>query len=128
MSTNKNRLYELIYLVKRDATSEELAALADRVKAVVADFGGAVMKTESWGKRRLAYEIQKGSERHLKAFYEYNVLQGPAGMTAEIERVLRIQEDCIRFMTIKIDSFDPTKPSAQLAPQGDAFAEPTAEA
>ena len=128
MSTNKNRLYELIYLVKRDATDEERAALAGRVKAVVDSFEGGVLKTESWGKRRLAYEIQKGSDRHLKAFYEYNVLEGPAGMTAEIERVLRIQDDCIRFMTIKIDrdSFDPTKQSANVPTE--APAETIAEA
>jgi len=108
MSTNKNRLYELIYLVNREASDEARADVAGRVKAVIDSFNGELMKTESWGKRRLAYEIQKGSERHQKAYYEYNILQGPAGMTQEIERVLRLNEDCIRFLTIRIESFDPS--------------------
>jgi small subunit ribosomal protein S6 len=115
MSTNKNRLYELIYLVNREASDEARADIVSRMKAVIDSFGGEVMKTESWGKRRLAYEIQKGSERHQKAYYEYNVLQGPAGMTQELERVLRLNEDCIRFLTIKIDSFDPSATSVNTA-------------
>lgn len=114
MSTNKNRLYELIYLVKREASDEVRADVTARIKAVVDSFGGEIVKTESWGKRRLAYEIQKGSERHQKAYYEYNILQGPAGMTQEIERVLRLNEECIRFLTIKIDSFDPSAPSVHV--------------
>lgn len=117
MSTNKNRLYELIYLVNREASDEDRADIVTRVKAVIDSFGGEIVKSESWGKRRLAYEIQKGSERHQKAYYEYNILQGPAGMTQEIERVLRLNEDCIRFLTIKIDSFDPSAPSAQAQPE-----------
>jgi len=122
MSTNKNRLYELIYLVNREASDEARADVTARIKAVISDFNGEVVKTESWGKRRLAYEIQKGSERHQKAYYEYNILQGPAGMTQEIERVLRLNEDCIRFLTIKIDSFDPSAPSVHAE-----VAEPTTE-
>jgi len=121
MSTNKNRLYELIYLVNREASDEARADVTARIKAVISDFNGEVVKTESWGKRRLAYEIQKGSERHQKAYYEYNIIQGPAGMTQEIERVLRLHEDCIRFLTIRIDSFDPSATSVH------AEAEPVAE-
>ena len=125
MSTNKNRLYELIYLVNREASDEDRADIVARVKAVIDSFGGEVKKTESWGKRRLAYEIQKGSDRHQKAYYEYNVLQGPAGMTQEIERVLRLNEDCIRFLTIKIDSFDPSVPSANAQTETAETAETT---
>lgn len=117
MSTHKNRLYELIYLLNREASDETRTDLTARVKSVVDSFNGEIVKSESWGKRRLAYEIQKGSERHQKAYYEYNIIQGPAGMTQEIERVLRLNEDCIRFLTIKIDSFDPSVPSVNVQTQ-----------
>jgi small subunit ribosomal protein S6 len=107
MSTNKHRHYEVIYLVQHKAPDEARAALAERLKgAIETNFGGEIVKAESWGDRRLAYEIKIGAERHTKATYEYLVVKGPANMTHELERILRLNELCIRFLTIKLDSYD----------------------
>jgi small subunit ribosomal protein S6 len=101
--SNKLRNYELIYLVHRDATEEDLNGLSDRLTKALDAFDGNVVKQESWGKRRLAYEIKKGLNTYQKAFYEYMILEGRPGMTQELERILRLSDLCIRFMTIKLD-------------------------
>ena len=106
MST-KTRIYELIYLIHRDATEENLAAISDRLSTIISEqFSGKVLKKESWGKRRLAYEIKKGVDVFNKAFYEYLVFEGVPGVTQELERILRLNEQCIRFMNIKLDSYE----------------------
>ena len=106
MST-KTRVYELIYLIHRDATEENLATISDRLSAIISEqFSGKVLKKESWGKRRLAYEIKKGVDVFNKAFYEYLVFEGVPGVTQELERILRLNEQCIRFMNIKLDSYE----------------------
>tara|TARA_B100000674_G_C37223006_1_gene637833 strand:+ start:76 stop:441 length:366 start_codon:yes stop_codon:yes gene_type:complete len=105
MST-KTRTYELIYLVHRDASEDDLKALEGRLSSVItSDYAGTVLKKESWGKRRLAYEIKKGIEVFNKALYEYIVFEGVPGVTQELERLLRFNEQCIRFMTIKLDGY-----------------------
>lgn len=107
MSTSKHRHYEVIYLAQHKSSEEGRAALAERLKNTVeGTFGGELVKAESWGDRRLAYEIKIGAERHTKAHYEYLVVKGPANMTHELERILRLNELCIRFLTIKLDTYD----------------------
>jgi small subunit ribosomal protein S6 len=103
----KKRTYEFIYLVHRDATDDDLSELEARLTGIITDeFSGTVFKKESWGKRRLAYEIKKGVDVFSKAFYEYLVFEGIPGVTQEIERVLRLNEQCIRFMAIKINGYE----------------------
>ena len=103
----KKRTYEFIYLVHRDATDEDLTTLEARLTGIITnEFSGTVFKKESWGKRRLAYEIKKGVDVFNKALYEYLVFEGIPGVTQEIERVLRLNEQCIRFMAIKINGYE----------------------
>jgi len=107
MST-KHRTYEMIYLVNRDATDEERERLHTRLESTISnDFDGRVLCSESWGKRRLAYEIKKGVNTHSKAHYLYLVYTAIAGVTRELERILRLNDITIRFMTIRLDSYTP---------------------
>jgi ribosomal protein S6 len=107
MST-KHRIYEMIYLVNRDASDEERERLHARLEsAITADFDGQVLSSESWGKRRLAYEIKKGVNTHSKAHYLYLVYSGIAGVSKELERILRLNDITIRFMTIRLESYTP---------------------
>lgn len=99
MATSKLRKYELIYLVQPEATDEERQKVTDRVDAVLTDYGATTLLKEDWGKRKLAYEILK----HNKAFYSYLVFIARPGTTAEIERVLRMLDACIRWQTIKLE-------------------------
>ncbi len=104
MVKQKLRKYELIYIVQPEATEEERERVSSRIDAVVDQFEARVLKREDWGKRKLAYEIRKFN----KGFYSYAVLLGRPGLTQEIERVLRMIDSVIRFITIKLeDGIDP---------------------
>ena len=106
MSAVKTRTYELIYLLNREISEEDVKKLQDRLGGIIRDFNGSVVKEESWGKRRLAYEIKKGVSTHSKALYQYVVFMAEPTAIKEIERVLRITDTCIRFMNIRLDNFD----------------------
>lgn len=120
MAKQKLRKYELIYLVQPEATDEEREKITDRVNAVIEQHGGHVLEREDWGKRKLAYEIRKQN----KAYYTYLVLLGPTGMTREIERVLRLLDNCIRFLTVKLDE---SRDGEELEGEGEAAVATTAE-
>lgn len=99
MAKQKLRKYELIYIVQPEATEEERERVSSRIDAVVDQFEARILKREDWGKRKLAYEIRKFN----KGYYSYLVLLGRPGLTQEIERVLRMLDSCIRFITIKLE-------------------------
>lgn len=99
MATEKLRKYELIYLVQPDASDEERQKVADRLEVVFQEYGSTVLQREDWGKRKLAYEIRKQN----KAYYTYIVFIAKPGTTAELERVLRMLDDCVRWQTIKLE-------------------------
>lgn len=99
MAAEKLRKYELIYLVQPDATDDIRQKVADRVDSVFEEYGSTVLQREDWGKRKLAYEIRKQN----KAYYTYLVFIAKPGTTAEIERVLRMLDDCVRWQTIKLE-------------------------
>lgn len=99
MANDKLRKYELIYLVQPEATDEDRQKVQTRVDNVLEEYGATLVEREDWGKRKLAYEIQKQN----KAFYTYMVIIAKPGTTAEIERVLRMLDNCIRWQTIKLE-------------------------
>lgn len=104
MANAKLRKYELIYLVHPEASDEERARVASRVNQVIEEYEAHIIINEDWGKRKLAYEIQKFN----KAYYSYLVFITKPGTTHEIERVLRMLDSCVRFQTIKLqDGIDP---------------------
>ena len=93
------RQYELIYITPPESTEEALAELHSQVQAVVDRFGGTVERTENWGRRRLAYEIAGQRE----GVYVLHVINGPAEMTAELDRRLRVFDLVIRHMIVRVD-------------------------
>ncbi|MBU0552472.1 30S ribosomal protein S6 [Myxococcota bacterium] len=98
MATQKLRKYELIYIIQPEALEEERTKISDRIEAIIEKMGATLVKKEDWGKRKLAYEIRK----HSKGYYYYYVIVAGPGVTQEIERVLRMLDNVIRFMTIKL--------------------------
>jgi small subunit ribosomal protein S6 len=108
-SAIKQRDYELIYLLKQDASEEQIDKIQSRLADTLRDqFNGSVLREETWGKRRLAYTIKKGSEKHNRALYKQMIFRANPGATQELERLLRITDFCIRFMHIRLDQFDPS--------------------
>ena len=93
------RQYELVYIVPPETTEEALAELHTQIVAVADRFGATLEKTENWGRRKLAYEIAG----HREGVYVLEVINGPGAMTAELDRRLRVFDNVIRHMVVRVD-------------------------
>jgi small subunit ribosomal protein S6 len=102
-------LYEHVFLARQDLAQAQVDALAEIVTKIVEEGKGKVVKTETWGLRGLAYRIAK----NRKAHYVMLEIDAPTGVVAEIERQLGINEDVIRYMTIRVDAHE-AGPSAMM--------------
>jgi len=105
-------LYEHVFLARQDLAQAQVDALAENATKIIADNGGSVVKTETWGLRSLAYRIAK----NRKAHYVMLDIDAPAAALAELERQTGINEDVIRFMTIRVDAHE-QGPSAMMRRQ-----------
>ena len=92
-------LYEHVFLARQDLAQAQVDALAENATKIVEDQGGKVVRTETWGLRNLAYRIAKNRKAHYVALD----FDAPAPVVAELERQTQINEDVIRYMTIKVD-------------------------
>lgn len=94
------REYETIYILRPEATSEQLQQVNGRIRDVIEQAQGKLLRVENWGKRKLAYEIEK----HHKGIYLYWRYLAPPALVAEVERNLRLMDLVIRFLSVKIDA------------------------
>ncbi len=90
------REYEFVYVIQPDATPEREAEIHQRIDQVVADQNGRFLLRDDWGKRRLAYEIKKFQKGH---YFQVNFL-GVGKEIAEIERLMRIDADILRYLSV----------------------------
>tara|TARA_Y100000815_G_C13233677_1_gene459031 strand:+ start:115 stop:501 length:387 start_codon:yes stop_codon:yes gene_type:complete len=95
-------LYEHVFLARQDLAQAQVDALAEAATKIIEDNDGKVVKTETWGLRSLAYRIQK----NRKAHYVMLEIDGPTTLVAELERQTAINEDVIRYMTIRVDELE----------------------
>ena len=95
-------LYEHVFLARQDLAQAQVDTLAENATKVITDNGGTVVKTETWGLRGLAYRIAK----NRKAHYVMLDIDAPAPALAELERQTGLNEDVLRFMTIKVDAHE----------------------
>lgn len=102
-------LYEHVFLARQDLAQNQVDALAETATKIIEDNGGKVVKTETWGLRSLAYRIQKNRKAHYVALD----FEAPANVIAELERQTQINEDVIRYMTIRVDAHE-QGPSAMM--------------
>ena len=102
-------LYEHIFMARQDVTPQQVEAMVDQYKGVIEQNGGTIDKTEMWGVKSLAYRIKKNRKAHFTMFN----LNAPAPAVAEMERQMRINEDILRFMTIKVEELE-TEPSVMM--------------
>lgn len=102
-------LYEHVFLARQDLAQAQVDTLAENATNILSENGGKVVKTETWGLKSLAYKIQKNRKAH---FVMLEVDAPPAAM-AELERQTSINEDVIRFMTIRVDAHE-AGPSAMM--------------
>ncbi len=102
-------LYEHIFMVRQDASSAQVEALTDQFKTVLTENGGSVGKVEYWGIKSLTYRIKK----NRKAHYSLLNIDAPSAAVSEMERQMRLSEDVIRFMTIKVEEHE-EEPSVMM--------------
>ena len=95
-------LYESVFITRQDVPSGEVESLAETFAGIVGDNGGAVEKREYWGLRNLAYRIKKNRKGHYTMFH----IDAPAAAVQEMERNMRISEDILRYLTIRVDAFE----------------------
>jgi small subunit ribosomal protein S6 len=95
-------LYEHVFLARQDLSQAQVDALAATATEIVETNQGKVVKTESWGLKSLAYKIA----RNRKAHFVLLNIDAPAGVVAELERQTSINEDVIRFMTVRVDAHE----------------------
>ncbi len=95
-------LYEHVFLARQDLAQAQVDALAEIATKIVNDNEGRVVKTENWGLRSLAYKIAK----NRKAHYVMLEIDAPGNVIAELERQTQINEDIIRYMTVKVDTLE----------------------
>ena len=89
--------HELAVVVSAKIEDEERAAVVDKCKALIERFGGTITNVDDWGKKRLAYEIQKMKE----GFYYFIQFEAESSAPAEIESRIRIMDNVMRYLVVK---------------------------
>jgi small subunit ribosomal protein S6 len=107
-------LYECVLIARNDVTQQQVEAVADEIGTTLEADGGAVKKREYWGLRGLAYRIKKNRKGH----YMLLGMEAKPAFVTEMERQLRLNEDILRFMTVRIEAIDEA-PSAILSRKSD---------
>ncbi|MES1158008.1 MAG: 30S ribosomal protein S6 [Haliangium ochraceum] len=107
----RKREYETIYILRPDITNEAVGLVNTKVRGVIETGGGTLLKVDNWGKRRLAYEVQK----QMKGMYLFFSYLGTAGLVEEVERNLRLTDAVIRAYSVKVaDNVDPATRTSEV--------------
>ncbi|MFD1942841.1 30S ribosomal protein S6 [Paradevosia shaoguanensis] len=102
-------LYEHIFLARQDVSAQQVEDLVNNLAEVLASGGGKVTKNEYWGLKSLSYRIKK----NRKAHYTLLNIDAPSSAVAEMERQMSINEDILRYMTVRVDELE-EGPSAMM--------------
>jgi len=95
-------LYETVFIARQDIPAQEAEALVDRFSGIVTESGGSVARREYWGLRTLAYRIKKNRKGHYAMLH----IDAPPDAVQEMERNMRLDEDVLRYLTIRTESLD----------------------
>ena len=102
-------LYENVFIARQDATPAQVEALTENFATVIGQNGGTVGKREYWGLRSLSYRIKKNRKGH----YTLMNIDAPAAAVTEMERLMRINEDVLRYLTVRVEALE-EGPSAMM--------------
>jgi small subunit ribosomal protein S6 len=94
--------YENVFIARQDISSAQVDALADQFTTLIGEQGGQVLKREYWGLRNISYRIKKNRKGHYMLFN----LDAPPAAVAELERTMRINEDVLRYLTVRVDALE----------------------
>jgi len=107
-------LYEHVFISRQDLSNAQAEGLIEHFSTVLADNGGKVVENEYWGVKTMAYKINKNRKGH----YAMLRTDAPASAVQEMERLMRLHEDVMRVMTIKVDVHE-EGPSVQMQKKDD---------
>ena len=94
------RDYELLYIIKTEVGEEQTQAVIDRYNGILEGEGATVEKVDKWGKRKLAYTIDK---KYTDGFYVLVTFKGEANAIDEVDRLMKIDENLLRHMITRVD-------------------------
>jgi small subunit ribosomal protein S6 len=106
-------LYEHVFIARQDVSAQQVEALTEEFKTVLESNGGSVAKNEYWGIKTLAYKIRKNRKGH----YTLLNIDAPHAAVAEMERQMRLHDDILRFITLRVDEHE-EGPSAMMQSRG----------
>ncbi|MEM6649600.1 MAG: 30S ribosomal protein S6 [Pseudomonadota bacterium] len=92
-------LYEHVFIARQDISPAQVEALTEELQTIIRENGGAIAKSEYWGLRSLQYKISKNRKGH----YSLMNIDAPSDAITELERQMRIKEDILRFMTLRVE-------------------------
>ena len=107
-------LYEHVYMARQDVTAQQVETLTEGFKATVEGLGGTFAKTEYWGVKSLAYRIKKNRKAHFTLLN----IDAPSAAIKEMERQMGLNEDILRFITIRMEEHE-DGPSAMMRKRDD---------
>ena len=107
-------IYECVYIARQELTAAQTEQLSKDLTKIVSSNSGEIKKQEYWGLRNLAYKIRKNRKGHYTMFH----IEAPASATEELERNMRLNEDILRYLTVKIDKL-PDGPSVMMTARPD---------
>ena len=96
---SESRQYELVYIVSPETDEEGVSAMHVQITEIAEKMGGQIERTDNWGRRRLAYEIN----RHREGTYVLELINGPGEMVHEIDRRLRVHDQVLRHLVVRVD-------------------------
>ena len=99
MTESAARQYELVYILPPDTTEQQVTELHTQINAVVSRMNGQIEKTENWGRRKLAYDIGRQKE----GVYVLEVINGSGELMKELDRRLRVMDQVIRHLVVRVD-------------------------
>ena len=102
-------LYENVFIARQDITPAQVDGLIETFEKIITDSGGSVPNKEKWGLKTLAYKIKKNRKGHYTLMH----ISSPAEAIHEMERQMRINEDVLRYISIRVDEFE-DGPSAMM--------------
>ena len=95
-------LYESVIIVRQETSTQQVESLADNLENIIKENGGSIKKRENWGLRSLAYKIKKNRKGHYLLFN----IDAPANAVRELERLMQLNEDILRYLTLKVDELE----------------------
>ena len=107
-------IYECVYIARQELTAAQAEQLSKDLTKIVSSNSGEIKRQEYWGLRNLAYKIRKNRKGHYTMFH----IEAPASAIEELERNMRLNEDILRYLTVKIDKL-PEGPSVMMTARPD---------